>query len=103
MAYCISGVGVAQLAEHWIVAPVVVGSNPIAHPPISRPCKDLLPGASRPVVKCHVPQLCPTTGRTKDFGKVVVWSSFVHLEHISLAGRAERSTSAWPGCPDSNS
>lgn len=27
-----SGVGVAQLAEHWIVAPVVVGSNPIAHP-----------------------------------------------------------------------
>ena len=28
-----SGVGVAQLAEHWIVAPVVVGSNPIAHPP----------------------------------------------------------------------
>ena len=30
-----SGVGVAQLAEHWIVAPVVVGSNPIAHPPLS--------------------------------------------------------------------
>src|SRR5262245_24389303 len=33
MASCTSGVGVAQLAEHWIVAPVVVGSNPIAHPP----------------------------------------------------------------------
>ena len=26
-----SGVGVAQLVEHWIVAPVVVGSIPIAH------------------------------------------------------------------------
>jgi hypothetical protein len=23
---------VAQLAEHWIVAPVVVGSSPIDHP-----------------------------------------------------------------------
>lgn len=27
-----AGVGVAQLAEHWIVAPVVAGSNPVAHP-----------------------------------------------------------------------
>jgi hypothetical protein len=25
-------VGVAQLVEPWIVIPVVVGSNPIAHP-----------------------------------------------------------------------
>ena len=25
-------VGVAQLVERWIVAPVAVGSNPIAHP-----------------------------------------------------------------------
>lgn len=25
-------VTVAQLAEHWIVAPVVVGSSPIGHP-----------------------------------------------------------------------
>ena len=32
-SYRSSGVGVAQLVEHWIVAPVVVGSNPIAHLP----------------------------------------------------------------------
>ncbi len=25
-------VGVAQLVEHWVVASVVVGSNPITHP-----------------------------------------------------------------------
>ncbi len=25
-------VGVAQLVEYWIVAPVVAGSNPVAHP-----------------------------------------------------------------------
>ena len=25
-------VGVAQLAEHWIVIPAVVGSSPIVHP-----------------------------------------------------------------------
>ncbi len=25
-------VGVAQLVEPWIVAPVVAGSNPVAHP-----------------------------------------------------------------------
>ncbi len=25
-------VGVAQMVERWIVAPVVVGSSPIAHP-----------------------------------------------------------------------
>ena len=25
-------VGVAQLVEHWVVAPVVVGSSPITHP-----------------------------------------------------------------------
>lgn len=25
-------VGVAQLAEHWVVAPVVAGSNPVTHP-----------------------------------------------------------------------
>ena len=29
-------VGVAQLVEHWIVAPAVVGSNPIAHPIFQR-------------------------------------------------------------------
>src|SRR6266567_5080713 len=46
-----SGVGVAQLAEHWIVAPVVAGSSPVAHPPISRTCKDLLSVAFLPVVK----------------------------------------------------
>ena len=28
-------VGVAQLAERWIVAPEVVGSSPIAHPKTS--------------------------------------------------------------------
>src|SRR5262245_42830550 len=33
MTSCTSGVGVAQLAEHWIVAPVVAGSSPVAHPP----------------------------------------------------------------------
>ena len=33
-------VGVAQLAEHRVVAPVAVGSNPIAHPicPVRRTC-----------------------------------------------------------------
>ena len=25
-------VGVAQVVEHWVVAPVVVGSSPITHP-----------------------------------------------------------------------
>jgi hypothetical protein len=25
-------VSVAQLAEHWVVAPAAVGSNPITHP-----------------------------------------------------------------------
>ncbi len=25
-------VGVAQLVEHWVVAPVVAGSNPVTHP-----------------------------------------------------------------------
>ena len=25
-------VGVAQLVEHWIVAPEVAGSTPVAHP-----------------------------------------------------------------------
>ena len=25
-------VGVAQLVEHWVVAPVAVGSSPITHP-----------------------------------------------------------------------
>jgi hypothetical protein len=25
-------VGVAQLAEHWVVAPAVEGSNPFTHP-----------------------------------------------------------------------
>ena len=25
-------VGVAQLAEHWVVAPVGAGSNPVTHP-----------------------------------------------------------------------
>ncbi|KKS89895.1 MAG: hypothetical protein UV65_C0026G0017, partial [Parcubacteria group bacterium GW2011_GWF2_43_11] len=25
-------VGVAQLAEYWVVDPVVAGSNPVAHP-----------------------------------------------------------------------
>ena len=30
-------VGVAQLAEHRVVAPVVVGSNPITHPIFLRP------------------------------------------------------------------
>jgi hypothetical protein len=47
----VSGVGVAQLVEHWIVAPVVVGSNPIAHPPTSTSCKKLLPATFCPVVK----------------------------------------------------
>src|SRR5262245_39362235 len=47
----VSGVGVAQLVEHWIVAPVVVGSNPIAHPPESMSCKSLLPAIYYPVVK----------------------------------------------------
>ncbi len=28
----INMVGVAQLVEHWVVAPVVVGSSPITHP-----------------------------------------------------------------------
>jgi hypothetical protein len=25
-------VSVAQLAEHWVVAPAVAGSNPVTHP-----------------------------------------------------------------------
>ena len=25
-------VGVAQLVEHWVVAPAVAGSNPVTHP-----------------------------------------------------------------------
>ena len=25
-------VGVAQLVEHWVVAPVVAGSSPVTHP-----------------------------------------------------------------------
>ena len=25
-------VSVAQLAEHWVVAPVVAGSSPVTHP-----------------------------------------------------------------------
>ena len=55
-------VTVAQLVEHWIVIPVVVGSSPISHPTFSRfkyyakadtlciiasfviPCFGLLPG-----------------------------------------------------------
>ena len=45
---CSSRVGVAQLAEHWIVAPVVVGSNPIAHPPKSHPYTRALFAASLP-------------------------------------------------------
>lgn len=32
MPCCIPGVGVAQPVEHWTVAPVVAGSNPVAHP-----------------------------------------------------------------------
>ncbi len=31
-------VGVAQLVEHWIVAPVVEGSNPFTHPMNIRAC-----------------------------------------------------------------
>ena len=27
-------VSVAQLAEHWVVAPAVAGSNPVTHPTI---------------------------------------------------------------------
>jgi hypothetical protein len=44
-----SGVGVAQLAERWTVAPVVVGSNPIAHPPLAETYSNCMPAASRPV------------------------------------------------------
>ena len=32
-------VGVAQLVEHWIVVPVAAGSNPVAHPIVSKPFK----------------------------------------------------------------
>jgi hypothetical protein len=39
-------VGVAQLAEHRTVAPVVAGSIPVSHPKSLRPC--LLPIRSRP-------------------------------------------------------
>ncbi len=28
-------VGIAQLVEHWIVAPVVAGSSPVTHPKVS--------------------------------------------------------------------
>ena len=31
-------VGVAQLVEHWVVAPVVAGSIPVTHPMIFRAC-----------------------------------------------------------------
>ena len=34
-------VGVAQLVEHWIVAPVATGSSPVAHPIYSLSFSDL--------------------------------------------------------------
>ncbi len=34
MVYKFFTVGVAQLVEHWVVAPEVVGSSPITHPRI---------------------------------------------------------------------
>ena len=34
-------VGVAQLVEYWIVAPVVAGSNPVAHPIFFAPVAQL--------------------------------------------------------------
>ena len=59
-----SGVGVAQLAEHWIVAPVVAGSSPVAHPPIPSKPKHIQPvviGALRStlgMIAVIVPHLC---------------------------------------------
>ena len=41
-ASCSAGVSVAQVVEHWIVAPVVVGSSPIAHPVFSASCSSPL-------------------------------------------------------------
>ncbi len=40
----VSMVGVAQLVEPWIVAPVVEGSNPFAHPiaRLRKPLRSLL-------------------------------------------------------------
>jgi hypothetical protein len=38
-----SMVGVAQLVEHWIVVPVVVGSKPTVHPTFA-PCRELRRG-----------------------------------------------------------
>ena len=35
-------VGVAQLVEHWVVAPVVAGSSPVTHP--IKNLAPLLPG-----------------------------------------------------------
>jgi hypothetical protein len=32
MIEMIKMVGVAQLVEHWVVAPVVAGSSPVTHP-----------------------------------------------------------------------
>ena len=32
MIEVIEMVGVAQLVEHWVVAPVVAGSSPVTHP-----------------------------------------------------------------------
>ena len=32
MIEIIGMVGVAQLVEHWVVAPVVAGSSPVTHP-----------------------------------------------------------------------
>jgi hypothetical protein len=32
VARCIRTVAVAQLVEHWIVAPDVAGSRPVGHP-----------------------------------------------------------------------
>ena len=32
MIEVIQMVGVAQLVEHWVVAPVVAGSSPVTHP-----------------------------------------------------------------------
>ena len=41
-------VGVAQLVEHWVVAPVVAGSSPVTHPIIEFFTRGLRPFFIKP-------------------------------------------------------
>jgi hypothetical protein len=51
-------VSVAQMAEHWVVAPVVAGSSPVTHPSKVYTNKGLhaflvLPALTSPAIRPH--------------------------------------------------